>query len=738
MQNCRVYEFEDYRIEHDERLLRRNGEVVSLPPKAVDLLIALLEDHGRVVSKDDLLSSVWTDTVVEEANLSHNIFLLRKALGDKGGKFIETVPKRGYRFAAEVLSPGHAEEIQHETVTRISIQEEIEALPDRFVESSVVRETLSLPKPRSKRKWLIASLSFASIAVALVAGFVYLRDRSSASKASEHEMSFTRVTNSGKVACATISPDGNFIAYSQNHIAGEGMLYVQQTGTNREIKLIEPSEIIFGGITFSPDSKTIYYVVYDKLDPKGALYRIPVLGGVPTRISRDFGSVFSVSPDGKQAAFYRKNDEKTVESIMVLNLDGSGESTIYSRPMTEVYLSGSPAFAADGKSIAFAADMDRRPGKDWLEVSPYSVEISSGQIGRLSTETWAEIGKTSWIADGSGIVFVGQRQRIGVNLYFLDGKTHEVRQITKGLQSFGFYGLGITSDASTLVADLWDSRSQIWSTNIDGDVASARQLTLGFSDGHYGLTSLPDGRTAYIARVGNSHDIWMLDAESSDAKPVTADEFNESDLTVSPDGKTLVFSSDRGGGTHLFRINSDGSELQQLTFGETADSSPDISPDGRWIVYAAWRDNRSTIWKTPFAGGEPVQLTDYDSVTPSISPDGTQISCILPSDAISRPSTLAVISVDGGKPLKTFPVAQFGWYYRSARWQPDGKALIFRKEEKNAGNLWRQPLSGGAPEQLTRFNSDLISNFAVSRDGNTILISRGQRQVNTVLIANFR
>lgn len=99
-----LYEFGSFRLDARERLLLRNGEVVSITPKAFDLLLALLQQSGRLVEKEALLKAVWPDTVVEENNLADNISRLRKALGEgeHGQKFIETVPKRGYRFVAEV------------------------------------------------------------------------------------------------------------------------------------------------------------------------------------------------------------------------------------------------------------------------------------------------------------------------------------------------------------------------------------------------------------------------------------------------------------------------------------------------------------------------------------------------------------------------------------------------------------------------------------------------------------
>src|SRR5262245_15710619 len=102
------YEFGPFFLDVAERLLLRNGESVSLTPKAFDLLLTLVEHHGRLLEKDELLKEVWPDTFVEEANLSYNISLIRKALGEgeNGQKYIETLSKRGYRFVAVVRELG--------------------------------------------------------------------------------------------------------------------------------------------------------------------------------------------------------------------------------------------------------------------------------------------------------------------------------------------------------------------------------------------------------------------------------------------------------------------------------------------------------------------------------------------------------------------------------------------------------------------------------------------------------
>ena len=102
-ESTRWYMFGPFRIDPTERVLRRNGDIVSLTPKVFEMLLALVESRGRVVQKEELLDRLWPDVFVEEANLNVNMSILRRVLGgERKHQYIETISKRGYRFVASV------------------------------------------------------------------------------------------------------------------------------------------------------------------------------------------------------------------------------------------------------------------------------------------------------------------------------------------------------------------------------------------------------------------------------------------------------------------------------------------------------------------------------------------------------------------------------------------------------------------------------------------------------------
>jgi Tol biopolymer transport system component len=139
--------------------------------------------------------------------------------------------------------------------------------------------------------------------------------------------------------------------------------------------------------------------------------------------------------------------------------------------------------------------------------------------------------------------------------------------------------------------------------------------------------------------------------------------------------------------------------------------------------------------KVPSAGGPAVQLTDYYADNPAISPDGKWIACLrIPGE--DQPETLAIVPISGGPPVKVFPLADTATHMPLS-WTPDGRAVAFVNDVNGVGNIWKQPLQGGAATPVTAFASDHIFYFRWASDGR-MAVSRGTETVDAVLIDRFR
>jgi TolB-like protein/DNA-binding winged helix-turn-helix (wHTH) protein/Flp pilus assembly protein TadD len=172
-----IYEFGPFRLDAAERLLSRDGEVVPLQPKVFDLLLALVERHGRLLEKDELMKAVWPDTIVEEVNLANNISILRKTLSENGERFIETAPKRGYRFVASVReivgeSMGFSREQQPESLKAIDEPHSATANGATAIARITPIESPGAWFRRHKRSAMI-SLAVIVVAAATIASFTW-------------------------------------------------------------------------------------------------------------------------------------------------------------------------------------------------------------------------------------------------------------------------------------------------------------------------------------------------------------------------------------------------------------------------------------------------------------------------------------------------------------------------------------------------------------------------------------
>ena len=249
----------------------------------------------------------------------------------------------------------------------------------------------------------------------------------------------------------------------------------------------------------------------------------------------------------------------------------------------------------------------------------------------------------------------------------------------------------------------------------------------------------PDGRIVFSSAEGGQEDLWIMNADGSARRRLISDPAWDGDPAVSPDGKYIVFSSNRGKGgavPDLWRMDIDGGNLTRLTSGE--DTAPDVSPDGRWVIFSSWNPGPNGVtgqglWKVSVDGGTSVQLTDYNSQVPEYSPDGNSIVCTIFDDQVTpKRWRNAVIPATGSLPIKQFDRPNYGYQY--ARWTRDGRYLSYIGNPAIPSNIWLQPVAGGEPRKLTDFKTDMIFRHAWSRDGKTLAVVRGNRTTDVVLM----
>lgn len=758
------YKFGVFVLDARERLLLRDGEVVHLTPKAFETLLLLLDNHGHLVEKRDLLDKIWPDINIEEKTLSQHIFTLRKILGasSTGQQYIQTISKRGYRFVydVEVISKANTAaagngdaRTQAATVEPLiaealperhsqadgngNASRELTLVPDENIEPARALAALpsgQYPLPAETRRWIdkynylkgswlllvvVIILSIATLSLTLnkFGGW----EQSQVHAIPFQNIKISNVTTIGKVWVTAVSPDGKYVAYviSDN---GQFSLWVKQIDTVSQIELSGPTSSRIAALTYSPDSKNIFYTLENPTTKTFDLHQIPMLGGAPKLILQDVGSGVTFSPDGQRFAFVRISSKQNETALVVANVDGSQQRALATRRSPLYYRFEGPAWSPDGKTIACAA------GISGERTGVVEVKVENGAEREIVRPTWFLVEKVVWLSDGKTLIISAGDSKSTRQLWRVAYPGGEVSQITDGSSSY--LNPSLSADSRVLVAIQNDRFLEVFVASFS-NLSSPKRLTPlgGKFDSINGFSWTHDDRILYSSKVSGNSDIWIMRADGVEQRQLTMDAHANIFPTVSPDGKQVVFISDRSGSQQLWLMDINGNNQVQLTKDEPAQrgakSNLHWSPDSQAIFYTLYGE-RPTVWKLTLDGSRPTQITTSYSYGGTISPDGKLMAYCTLDDKTNQVKLVVSRLDSGGQIIKEFEMAgePSGG---QLQWKADGSALLYVVNLDGKALLLGQPVSGGRPQQLLDLPSGLIEFFSLSPAGTDLIYSNSFR-----------
>ena len=538
-------------------------------------------------------------------------------------------------------------------------------------------------------------------------------------------MELKRLTNSGNVVLAALSPDGKYVAYAADE-GGKQSLWVRQVGADSGVKILEAVPSSYGGLTFSPDGNYLYFArLAEGNAALSLLYRVPTLGGAAHRILTNVDTAVAFSRDGTRLAFVRGDPARASMQVVLADADGSNERTLATVKSSLIpYFA--PAWSPDGSTIIVTA------GTGGGEDSLVGVSVTDGTVRKISTPG-LPLGQAAWLADQSGLVVVVMDYSKGSHgqIWYVSYPAGRIEKLTNDLSDYSRVSLSYSKSASELVTISSETTSTLWVAPA-GNLAHGQQVTSASPT----LKTVDWlGNEALVYSTPNG-EIGIIEADGTNSRLLTPpDDHTNDSPSGCGDGRHIVYVSTRRGKPTIWRMDADGNNVTLLS--DVTDFNalpPTCSPDGKWALFTGEKEGNVALWRVPIGGGEAVRITP-DAWTSAVSPDGSQVAFYGMPIEQDVQGKIELVSV--GSDSRTM-VASAPLDTPVLKWSPNGKALQYIHSDKGTSNIWEQPLPTGSPRPVSKFSSQQILSFAWSRDGRRLAMARGQTRADVVLISNFR
>jgi Tol biopolymer transport system component/DNA-binding winged helix-turn-helix (wHTH) protein len=690
-QENQLYEFGPYVMDPRSRILLKDGATVRLTPKAFDTLLVLVQHAPQVVAKEQLLREVWPDIFVEEGSLSHNIHGLRKVLGDHSSepRYVETIPKRGYRFVAPV-KVSLADTAQRDVSDNVEVEEAlIVAAP--VVEKTTLATVVS--NRNTKRKMWAGVVAVALVGLA-IAGFIFIKRApqlvSPASPVTRAKTTLARLTNNNAMDCQPVwSPDGSRVVFWSNRDGGREIYVMDADGSNVRRLTHNLADDVNPG--WSPDGRRILFD--SDRDGNQEVYVMDADGGNQIRLTRNNAAdtTPSWSPDGSLIAFASNRDTGPPYNpynldIYLMNADGSNVRRIVDDAEYDV----GPQWSPDGRKILFITGRNRN-------FDVYEMNADGTRQRNLTADHDKSDGAPVWSIDGHNIAFV--RRIEGKDQVFVMGSAGgNLKQVTHIAANSS--APRWSPDGSKLIFNTdRDGNWEIYITSVDGELA---QLTEDAADDLSPDWSSDGNRIAFSSNRNGKQHIYVMNADGSSLTQITNSPAEDTEPAWAPDGKRIAFTSLRDGNKDVYVIDADGSNPRRLTDDPGVDSSPRWSVDGR-IVFTSNRDGQPDIYVMDHAGQNVRRLTTVGGAGHAAwAPDGRKVAFVSRSSELINGAywlQTYVIDADGSN-LKMITRSSHSTFV--PKWSPDGAAIAFVVEYHGAwANIFEISAEGGNLKRLT-------------------------------------
>lgn len=626
------YEFGPFVLDTVQHLLLCRRQPVPLTPKTYDTLLVLLENRGRLIPKDELMKALWPDSFVEESNLTVQISMIRKALGEVPGedRYIVTVPGRGYRFSAEVR--GWSQQYEAELIVEDHsrgevVIEEIEEerqpgttpalAPAASPESGLLKSgTRASPFPR-----LLLLMAMSGLAVVAVLAFAFLRP----TLPPPHVLRYEQITRSGRIdVLSRIATDGTRVYFVAHPVGGANLTLNQVSSDGAETAGIP---LPFKGVFLcglSPDHSELLVGSSLEKPLHHPLWIVSVLGGSPRRVGDIEAYDAEWSPDGQGIIYSLGAD------IYLARRDGSNPRKLWTAPGLASDFRWSPS----GRVLRLTVT---DPGTNMDSL--WEVSRDGSHAHRLIPQWTSSPHETSggWTPDGKYFIFKSTRD-----------------------QKSGIWAIR-------------EQRSLFHNSNREPVLLPTGPLQL------LSPALSPDGKRVFVVSRQNRGELARYEPRSSEFVPYLPG-LSAHRLAFTRDGKWLAYTTYPDGG--LWKSRVDGSEKLRLTFPPLHADLPRWSPDGKQIVFVAG-DSPGDIDLISAEGGEPHKLLPrgMNGGDPDWSSDGSSVVFGPQSAFPQAPSaglenklaaSIQILNLNTGK-ISALPDSA-GLYW--PRWGPDGHYIV--------------------------------------------------------------